>query len=63
MYIFIASLAVADVLVGLLAIPFGILTKLGYPYALPDLCIVMLSFILIPTATSTLNLTGISIER
>jgi len=63
MYMFITSLAVADVIVGLLAIPFAILTKLGLPRSSPSLCMVMLTFIIIPIVASIFHFMAISIER
>ena len=60
---FVTSLALADILVGMTAIPFGILTKLGLPYNNSKLCIIMLSFIMISTQISIFNMTAISIER
>ena len=63
MFLFILSLAFADLFVGLVAAPFGILTKLGFPQNNPVLCIVMITFIVIPAFTSVYNLTAVSIER
>ena len=60
---FVTSLALADIFVGLTAIPFGVLTKLGLPYNNSTLCIIMLSFIIISTQISIFNMTAISIER
>uniref|UniRef100_F6RI63 G-protein coupled receptors family 1 profile domain-containing protein n=1 Tax=Ciona intestinalis TaxID=7719 RepID=F6RI63_CIOIN len=63
MYMFVTSLAVADICVGAIAIPFAILTKLGLPRSSPFLCVSMLSFIMIPTQISIFNLMAISVER
>ena len=63
MYIFVTSLAFADICVGITAIPFGILTKLGIPYNSPSLCITMLSFIVISTQISIFNMMAIAVER
>ncbi|XP_078490302.1 uncharacterized protein LOC100183776 [Ciona intestinalis] len=63
MYMFVTSLAVADICVGAIAIPFAILTKLGLPSSSPFLCVSMLSFIMIPTQISIFNLMAISVER
>ena len=60
---FVTSLAFADIFVGLTAIPFCILTKLGLPTNDTPLCIAMLSYIVISTQISIFNVTAISIER
>jgi len=60
---FVTSLAIADITVAVIAIPFAILTKLGLPHSAPKLCIAMLSFIMVPTQISIFNLTTIAIER
>ncbi|XP_070573438.1 adenosine receptor A2a-like [Ptychodera flava] len=59
---FILSLAVADFLVGSLAIPFAILTSYGLP-ANFEACLFMLSFLLGLCASSTFSLIGVSVDR
>ena len=63
MYMFLTSLAFADILVGLIAVPFAILTKLGLPHNAPYLCITMLNFLIFLTLISVFNLMAVSIER
>ncbi|XP_033111578.1 adenosine receptor A2b-like [Anneissia japonica] len=59
---FIASLAFADFLVGLLGIPFAILTSLGLPENFRG-CLIMLTFLLWLCGTSTFSLIGVTLER
>ncbi|XP_071944528.1 adenosine receptor A2b-like [Antedon mediterranea] len=59
---FIASLAVADFFVGLLGIPFAILTSLGLPDNFRG-CLIMLTFLLWLCGTSTFSLIGVTLER
>ena len=63
MYLFIFSLAISDIFVGMIAIPFSILTKFGIPYNQPYICLSMLSFIMIPTQISIFSMGAIAIER
>ena len=63
MFVFVTFLAVADFLVGTVAIPFAILTKLGLPHNSPYFCITMLTFIIMLTNISTYNLIAVSIKR
>ncbi|CAK8694290.1 unnamed protein product [Clavelina lepadiformis] len=63
MYMFVTSLALADLCVGIIAIPFAILTKLGHPHNEPYACVAVLSLIMVPTQTSIFNLMAISVER
>lgn len=49
------SLAVADILVGLVAIPCAVLTNLGEPRHNLPLCLVLLSFLLVLTQVGLLG--------
>ncbi|XP_006823064.1 adenosine receptor A2a-like [Saccoglossus kowalevskii] len=60
--LFILSLAVADFLVGLLAIPFAIMTSRGIPSNFQG-CLFMLSFLLWLCTSSTYSLIGVSVDR
>ncbi|XP_078693244.1 adenosine receptor A2b-like [Branchiostoma floridae x Branchiostoma belcheri] len=59
---FIVSLAVADICVGLLGIPFAIVTYLGFPHNFHG-CLMMLSFIIITTQSSIFSLLAIAVDR
>ncbi|XP_071389266.1 adenosine receptor A1-like [Centroberyx affinis] len=60
---FLVSLAVADILVGLLAIPCAVMTNLGCPlYNLP-LCLVLVSVLMVLTQSSILSLLAVAAER
>ncbi|XP_078614246.1 adenosine receptor A2b-like [Branchiostoma floridae x Branchiostoma japonicum] len=59
---FIVSLAVADICVGLLGIPFAIVTALGLPDNFYG-CLMMLSFIIITTQSSIFSLLAIAVDR
>ncbi len=59
---FILSLAVADLLVGLLGVPFAILTSEGLPYNF-HVCVIMLTFLLWLCGTSTFSLIGVTVDR
>ncbi|XP_066267302.1 adenosine receptor A2b-like [Branchiostoma lanceolatum] len=59
---FIASLAVADICVGLLGIPFSIITYLRLPDNFHG-CLMMLSFIIITTQSSIFSLLAIAVDR
>ncbi|KAI8482307.1 Adenosine receptor A2a [Branchiostoma belcheri] len=59
---FIVSLAVADICVGLLGIPFAIVTYLGFPDNFHG-CLMMLSFIIITTQSSIFSLLAIAVDR
>ena len=60
---FIVSLAVADLLVGLLAIPFALLTNAGEPRNSFHLCLFMNSFVVTLTQSSILSLLAIALDR
>ncbi|XP_076017967.1 adenosine receptor A1-like [Genypterus blacodes] len=60
---FLVSLAVADILVGLVAVPCAVLTDLGRPrYNLP-LCLILLSILMALTQSSILSLLAVAAER
>ena len=59
---FILSLATADLLVGLLGVPFAILTSEGLPRNFYG-CVIMLNFLLWLCGTSTFSLIGVTVDR
>ncbi|XP_038060756.1 adenosine receptor A1-like [Patiria miniata] len=59
---FIVSLAIADLLVGLLGVPFALLTAEGLPHNF-HACLIMLTFLLCLCATSTFSLIGVTVDR
>ncbi|XP_078674130.1 adenosine receptor A2b-like isoform X2 [Branchiostoma floridae x Branchiostoma belcheri] len=58
----VVSLAVADICVGLFAIPFAIATSVGLPLH-PHACRFTLSFIIITTQTSIFGMLAIAVDR
>uniref|UniRef100_A0A8D2LIT8 G-protein coupled receptors family 1 profile domain-containing protein n=1 Tax=Varanus komodoensis TaxID=61221 RepID=A0A8D2LIT8_VARKO len=60
---FLVSLAVADVLVGAVAIPCAQVTDLGLPRSRPQLCLWMLCTLLVFTQASVFGLLAIAVER
>ncbi|KAM4633228.1 adenosine A2c receptor [Polymixia lowei] len=60
---FLVSLAVADICVGVLAIPCAILTDVGMPHHNLYLCLLMLSVLIMLTQTSIFSLLAVAVER
>ena len=60
---YVISLAVADMLVGLIGIPSAILTRMGIPEDSLYLCLTMLSLLVVLCTISILNLLAVSLDR
>ncbi|XP_068199358.1 adenosine A2c receptor [Antennarius striatus] len=60
---FLVSLAVADICVGVIAIPFAILTDMGLPRHNLYLCLLMLSVLIMFTQSSIFSLLAVAVDR
>ncbi|CAG2163129.1 unnamed protein product [Oppiella nova] len=60
---YIISLAIADLLVGLIGIPSAILTRIGIPQDSFNVCLGMLSLLVVLCTISILNLLAVSLDR
>ncbi|XP_041814323.1 adenosine receptor A2b-like [Chelmon rostratus] len=60
---FLVSLAVADICVGAIAIPCAILTDIGLPRHNLNLCLLMLSVLIMFTQSSIFSLLAVAVER
>ncbi|XP_056424468.1 adenosine receptor A1-like [Hyla sarda] len=60
---FLVSLSVADMCVGAFAIPGALLTSIGLPRYNLELCLLMLSILIMLTMSSTFSLMAISVDR
>jgi len=60
---YIISLAIADLFVGLIGIPSAILTRMGIPRYSFQMCLTMLTLLVVLCTISILNLVAVSLDR
>jgi hypothetical protein len=60
---YIISLSIADLFVGLIGIPSAILTRMGIPRDSFEICLTMLTLLVVLCTISILNLVAVSLDR
>jgi hypothetical protein len=60
---YIISLSIADLFVGLIGIPSAILTRWGIPHDSFEICLTMLTLLVVLCTISILNLVAVSLDR